>query len=111
MDFLDTHGLTPVPRSEVDVVVIPVDAELTGAARQVATRLRGAGVRTSTPLELRKLGKELARAGKAGARAVVIVGSEEWDAGNVTVRDLASREQRQVPLGEAATAVSALLGG
>jgi histidyl-tRNA synthetase len=109
MDFLGTHGLTPQPRSEVDVVVIPVVDELAGAARKVATELRGAGLRTSTPIELRKLGKELTRADKAGARAVVIVGQEDWDAGNVTIRSLATREQRTLPLADAPTAVRDLL--
>ncbi|HJQ45895.1 MAG TPA: histidine--tRNA ligase [Amycolatopsis sp.] len=110
MDFLGTHDLTPKPRSEVDVVVVPVAEELAGAARTVATALRGAGLRTSTPLELRKLGKELSRADKAGARAVVIVGQEDWDAGNVTVRSLATREQQTVPLAEAAATVCGHLG-
>ncbi|HVV10693.1 histidine--tRNA ligase [Amycolatopsis sp.] len=110
MDFLGTHGLTPKPRSEVDVVVIPVVEELAGAARKVATELRGARLRVSTPLELRKLGKELSRADRAGARAVVIVGQEDWDAGNVTVRSLASREQQTVALDGVAAAVQALLG-
>jgi histidyl-tRNA synthetase len=109
MDFLSTHGLTPSPRSEVDVVVIPVDEQLADAAREVATSLRRAGLRTSTPLEPRKLGKELTRADKAGAAAVVIVGQEDWAAGNVTVRGLATREQQQVALAEVPSVVSALL--
>jgi len=86
IDFLDTHGLTPAPRSEVDVMVIPVTEDLADAARSVAGSLRQAGLRTSTPIEHRKLGKELTRADKAGAAAVVIVGQEDWAAGNVTVR-------------------------
>jgi histidyl-tRNA synthetase len=110
MDFLDTHGLTPKPRSEVDVVVIPVAGERAGAARKVATALRDAGLRTSTPIELRKLGKELSQADKAGAGAVVIVGHEDWAAGNVTVRSLATREQQTVPLADAPRAVRDLLG-
>ncbi|MEU3769777.1 histidine--tRNA ligase [Amycolatopsis keratiniphila] len=109
IDFLDTHGLTPKPRSEVDVVVIPVTEELTDASREVAGRLRKAGLRTSTPVELRKLGKELTRADKAGARAVVIVGQEDWDAGNVTVRGLATREQRTVALDGVVDAVNSSL--
>jgi len=109
MDFLETHGLAPAPRSEVDVVVVPTAEELSDAAREVAGKLRKAGLRTSTPLELRKLGKELARADKAGARAVVIVGQEDWDAGNVTVRSLATRAQQQVSLDETAATVLALL--
>ncbi|MCR6488582.1 histidine--tRNA ligase [Amycolatopsis sp. OK19-0408] len=110
IDFLDTHGLTPAPRSEVDVMVIPVTEDLADAARSVATSLRAAGLRTSTPIEHRKLGKELGRADKAGAVAVVIVGQEDWAAGNVTVRSLATREQNPVAIADAPAAVRALLG-
>ena len=109
IDFLETHGLTPAPRSEVDVMVIPVTEDLSDAARSVAASLRQAGLRTSTPIEHRKLGKELTRADKAGAVAVVIVGQEDWAAGNVTVRSLATREQQQVPVAETAATVTALL--
>lgn len=109
IDFLDTHDLTPKPRSEADVVVIPVVEELTDAARDVADRLRKAGLRTFTPIELRKLGKELTRADKAGARAVVIVGQEDWDAGNVTVRSLATREQQTVAVDTVVATVTSLL--
>lgn len=109
MDFLDTHGLTPRPRSEVDVTVIPVTEELADPARDVATALRKAGLRTSTPLELRKLGKELTRADKAGAVAVVIVGEEDWAAGRVTVRSLATREQQQIAVADVPAAVRAMV--
>lgn len=109
IDFLDTHGLTPAPRSEVDVMVIPVTEDLADAARSVARSLRAAGLRTSTPIEHRKLGKELTRADKAGAAAVVIIGQEDWAAGNVTVRSLATREQSPVAVADAPAAVQALL--
>lgn len=110
IDFLETHGLTPAPRSEVDVMVIPVTEDLSDAARSVAAALRAAGLRTSTPIEHRKLGKELTRADKAGAAAVVIIGQEDWAAGNVTVRSLATREQNPVPIADAPAAVQSLLG-
>ncbi|MFG1642368.1 histidine--tRNA ligase [Amycolatopsis sp. NPDC049252] len=110
IDFLETHNLTPAPRSEVDVMVIPVTEDLSDAARSVAQSLRQAGLRTSTPIEHRKLGKELTRADKAGAVAVVIVGQEDWAAGNVTVRSLATREQNPVAIADAPAAVTALLG-
>ena len=95
-DFLETHGLLPAPSAEVDAAVIPTGPELVDAARAVAKALRGAGVRTTTPLELRKLGKEIQRADKAGARLVVIIGPEDWAAGQATVRDLASGDQQTV---------------
>lgn len=109
MDFLRTHDLLPQPRGAVDVVVIPIAEELTDEARTVATALRRAGIRTSVPLEFHKLGKELTRADKAGARAVVLVGQQDWEAGEVTVRSLVTREQRQVPLDSVPGVVSELL--
>jgi histidyl-tRNA synthetase len=108
-DFLGTHGLLPQARSEIDAAVIATDAELADAARSVAKGLRGAGVRTSTPLDFRKLGKEIQRADKAGARVVVIVGGNDWAAGTVTVRDLRTGDQQQVTPGDAPARVRELL--
>ncbi|SDY70054.1 histidyl-tRNA synthetase [Amycolatopsis xylanica] len=109
LDFLRTHDLLPQPRAEVDVVVVPVSEELADAARTVARKLRQAGLRTSTPLEPRKLGKELTRAEKAGARVVVIVGQEDWAAGTVTIRSMLTHEQRQVAVDAVAGAVKPLV--
>jgi histidyl-tRNA synthetase len=109
MDFLGTHGLLPSPRSEVDVAVIPVDETLAQAARQVARSLRQAGLRTSTPLEYRKLGKELARANKSGARVAVIVGRDEWAVGAVTIRNMVTGDQQQTPTDAALSVVTTML--
>lgn len=109
MDFLNTHGLLPEPATKVDAVVIPTAEGLFDPARRAAASLRAAGLRTTTPLEVRKLGKEIGRADKAGARVVVIVGEQDWEAGLVTVRDLTSGEQRQVaPEGTAEVAADLL---
>jgi histidyl-tRNA synthetase len=110
-DFLGTHGLLPEPRNEIDAVVIATEADLAEAARTVAKGLRDAGVRTSTPFDVRKLGKEIQRADKSGARVVVIVGGNDWAAGTVTVRDLGSGEQRQVAPESAAAEVRSMLAG
>lgn len=108
-DFLGTHGLLPSPCTEVDVVVIPTASELFAAARSVAKAIRDAGVRTVTPLDLRKLGKEILRADKAGARVVVIVGPEDWSAGCVTVRDLRGGDQQRVAADTTPSVVGDLL--
>jgi histidyl-tRNA synthetase len=109
MDFLGTHGLLPAPRSEVDVAVIPVDATLAEAARRLARELRQAGLWTSTPLKTRKLGSELARANKAGARVAVIIGPDEWATGTVIVRNMRTGDQQQVAASAAPSVVSTML--
>lgn len=108
-DFLDTHNLLPTPRAEVDATVIPTDDSLIDAARDIARRLRGAEIRVSTPLETRKLGKEISRADKAGARVVIIVGPDDWTTGNVVVRNLATGNQNVVLANAAVAAVQAEL--
>lgn len=109
-DFLDTHGLLPKPRNEADVEVIPVSEDLMAAARSVAGDLRKADWRATTPIDVRKLGKEISRADKAGIRAIVIIGADEWSEGNVTVRDMSSGDQRVVPATTVSQAIADLVG-
>jgi histidyl-tRNA synthetase len=96
MDFLDVHGLLPAPRPGCEVAVLPVDAALYVAARGVAAQLRAAGYRTAVPPEPGKLGTELKRAARAGAAVAVIIGFDEWERGELTLRDLRTREQLAV---------------
>jgi histidyl-tRNA synthetase len=105
-DFLDTHGILPKPRPQTDLVVIPITPDLYEAARTVARQLRQAGWCVTTPLEPRKLGKEITRAAKAGARAVLIIGADDWQREDLVVRNLATGEQHTV----AASDVSQRLG-
>src|SRR5207245_7072015 len=63
-------------------------------ARRVAKTLRRAGVPTDADLGRGKLGAQLKRADRVGARRTIIVGPDEREKGGVTVRDMATNEQR-----------------
>jgi len=99
--------LLALAAEQVEVAVPAAVAAYVGALDPRATdglvvllaRLRAAGVRAEFDYgrEGRGVGKFLAAAGRAGARVAVFVGAAEHDAGVVAVRDLVSREQRQVP--------------
>ncbi|MBB5800267.1 histidyl-tRNA synthetase [Saccharothrix ecbatanensis] len=108
-DFLSVHGLRPQPGAEVDAAVVPIDDSLMPECRELARRLRQEGVRTSVPIEPRKLGKELVRASQDGARVAVIVGVREWERDVVIVRDLVAQEQVEVPVAEFTQRVKAAL--
>jgi histidyl-tRNA synthetase len=110
MDFLQTHGLLPAPIAASDVVVLPAEPALHAAARRVAALLRAAGHRVTLPVEPRKLGTELRRAAELGASVAVIVGRDEWERGELTVRDLRTRQQQAESVAQAGTAVGRLLG-
>lgn len=52
---------------------------------------------------------QMARASRLGARAAVVIGRAELAAGTVGLRDLAAREQREVPVAECLQELLALL--
>ena len=99
----------PRRRSALDVAVVGLSEEQFDVTHDLARRLRCAGWRTATPLEHRKLGKEIQRSEKSGASIVVIVGAEELARGEVIIRDLRASTQQSVPLDHIVATVTDLL--
>lgn len=60
--------------------------------------LRRAGVRVEADYQGRSLKSQFKQADKHNARLCVVIGPDELAAGAVTVRDMASHEQEQVPM-------------
>ena len=67
-------------------------------ALRIARGLRAAGVRLDLAVDARALGKQLARAAATGIPFALILGPDELDSGQCTVRDLQTREQETVRL-------------
>ncbi len=85
------------PAARRPIAVLPVGEEAATAALKLAVDLRGAG----HAVELGyggNLGKRMKRANKLAARAAVIIGTDELARDAVTLRDLDSGEQEEVPL-------------
>ena len=87
----------------------------TGAAERASAfdaclALRRAGIRTEADYQGRSLKSQFKQADKLHARVCVVVGAGEVAAGAVTLRDMASHEQVQVPVAELVDAVRARLG-
>jgi histidyl-tRNA synthetase len=91
----DAEGVLPAPTSTLDAFV--VDATDGAAARDLAHRLRAAGLRTDRAFDGRSMKSQMKAAGRSGARVAVIVGQQEVADGTATVRDLAHGEQETVP--------------
>jgi len=96
IDFLETHGIAPKPRIAPDIAMVLLDESGRKALKEIALDLRQNGLRVTTPLEPRKVGKQLERASKDGARFAVIVGGDELTRGAVVLRDLAKSTQEEV---------------
>jgi histidyl-tRNA synthetase len=92
-----------------DVVVTVLDE---GAADAVALaqHLRGQGFSVDLEVSGGKLGKQLKRADRRGARSAVIRGAEERAAGTVAVKDLRSGDQVTVAERDLASHLATLLG-
>jgi histidyl-tRNA synthetase len=74
------------------------------------TALRRTGVAAEWDYEGRSLKSQMRRADRLGATHVVILGDDELAAGRAQLRDMATKEQRDVPVGELAGALAALGG-
>jgi histidyl-tRNA synthetase len=94
-----------VPRLDVAITIMSDDA--TGAM-DFAARLRHAGLSAEVYLgSSGKLGRQLKWAADRRARFALIYGDQEREAGLVTVRDMDSGDQQQIPPGGLAAFVQA----
>lgn len=100
VELLKEKNLLPTPRNRIDDLVFPFDSQLRAAAMQLANRLRQQGRSTEIILEDRKLKWALKRANQLGARRLILLAPEEWAAGKVRIKDLASGQEQDVPAGE-----------
>ena len=68
--------------------------------------LRGAGISAEIYPEAGKMKKQMEYANRRGIPYVVIVGSQEFEAGAATVKEMRTGEQRQVPFAELVRALA-----
>ena len=95
----------------VPIYVTVFGAAEAGAALQVAAILRERGLSAEIDTLGGKLGKQLERASKRGARLAILVGADEVLAQQAVIKDLGSGAQHRVSLGELAATARALLSG
>ncbi len=91
------RGVLPPP----PVAVVVVGEVGFAEALDLAEALRARGVAAVPELSSRSLKAALKRADRLGSRFVLILGDDELAAGEVTVKDLRSGEQRRLPRPEA----------
>ncbi|TKV60370.1 histidine--tRNA ligase [Nakamurella flava] len=107
----EAEGIPVGQRARCDVFGVPVGG--TAAADAVAVllgQIRRAGHRADMAYGGRALKTAMKAASGSGARVALIVGDQELADGTAVVRDLASGDQRTVPLAEVSGAVENLLG-
>lgn len=94
-----------------DVVVTIMDDEGAADAMALASEVRRAGFSADLWVGTGKFGKQLKYADRRGARAALIVGSREREAGTVAVKHLASGDQATIDRAGVADHLRGLLDG
>jgi len=111
--MLEKYGLLPanleVNPAPVLVTVFDEDRQL--ASLKLATGLRTAGLNVVVFPEAIKLGKQFKYADRIGARITLVLGPDEAEKGQVTVKNLTSGEQTTVKQDAAVDVIRSILAG
>jgi len=97
--LLQRAGVWPDEELSTDYYVLQV-GDTRDVAAEVTRDLRGEGHVVETDVSGRSFGAQLDYADSIGTETVVIVGEQDLADGNVTVKDMASGDQTQVPVEE-----------
>jgi len=92
----------------IDAYVVPMSDSTRKTALGIVKALRGRGISADFDLMRRSLSKNLKYAASIGARSVVIVGDKESAKGAVTLRNMASGDQKEVKIDSIADEISGL---
>jgi histidyl-tRNA synthetase len=101
----------PEPPPRVEVYVASQGDEARRSVLPLARELRQAGVRVEVDHRGSSMKSQMKRADRVGAPISLIAGQSELERGVVTVRDMASSEQEEVPRDRAAARILGRLRG
>jgi histidyl-tRNA synthetase len=96
---------TGVLSTPVDVMVAVWSHETRGLSLAVASELRRAGLRVDVYPEADRIGKQFKYAASRGVPFVLVMGDDERQRGEVSVKDLRTGDQKSVPRADAAAHV------
>lgn len=104
-NFLYSHQLVPEKLGGgVKVLVARFDDVPYEAYLKLTESLRDAGICASLYLGQKKFGKQLEYAVKTDCTHLLVLGGDEYARGVAKIKDLAAREERELPLNEITTA-------
>ncbi len=99
-ELLASRGLVPAFEPALDYFVVMVSEGERPVGLEVAHALRDRGHSVAYALRDQSVGKQMKTAARDGARSVLVVGPDEVERGALVLRDMASGEERDVPLAE-----------
>lgn len=97
-ELLREVNRVPALAPAVDVYLIPLEDERIPDVLRLARQLRMRGQRADFATQAGNLGKALKRANAANIAQVILVGGNEWAAGNLRCRDMRTGLENDVPI-------------
>ncbi len=98
---LEKYGCLPqFQNTTASVLVTAFDENLLPASLKLAGQIRSAGINCVSVTEVNKLVKQFKYADRIGVPLVIVMGPDELEKDEVTVKDLVSRSQINVPKDE-----------
>jgi histidyl-tRNA synthetase len=108
-NLLKEKIVQPLPQSTARVAILNMDASLVPSYLSLAQQLRGAGIGTIVNLDASKMSDQFKKAEKIGIEIAIIQGTQEQANQSCQVKVLATREQREVAIGELVATLQELL--
>ncbi|MFC5469482.1 histidine--tRNA ligase [Cohnella suwonensis] len=103
--LLDSQNVKPVLNNAPDVYVVPLGERAEKAAPGIVHRLRSAGVSAERDYLGRKTKAQFKAAERSGARCVAVLGDDELERGEISLRPVTGGSQQAVKLDDLAEAV------
>jgi histidyl-tRNA synthetase len=104
------RGEAPEERPAVTAFVVAFGDEARDACFGLVEELRRAGVSADMDFEGRSPKSQMRVANRSGAAVCLLIGSDELESGEVTVRDMADSSQQRIARGDVVSAVRRAVG-
>ncbi|HEY2148233.1 MAG TPA: HisS family protein, partial [Pirellulales bacterium] len=112
---MEELGMLPKAATPAEIFIPYFDATRLADYLRLAARLRAAGFRVEFYPEPKKLGQQLKYADRRGFRVALVAGENEFAAGTIQLKNLATAESQTIPLttdaSELIAALESLLRG
>jgi len=106
--LLESQNVRPDLGAEADVYIVALGERAEQAAPGLAQRLRDAGIAAERDYLGRKTKAQFKAAERSGARYAAVLGDDELDRGEISLRPMAGGEQQSVKLNELAETIKRL---
>ncbi|MBF6332088.1 histidine--tRNA ligase [Nocardia transvalensis] len=103
---LQAEGKSAADPARVDVFGVPLGDAAKARLVTVAAQLRAAGIRVDLAYGGRGVKGAMKAADRSGAKFALVLGDRDLADGEIGLKDLATGEQRQIPIDRAVSAVS-----